>query len=118
VSVSQSGRTQSGRLTGTGYEVVQASREFQNVRRRFLRIAVPVTTMFLCWYFLYVIVAAFAPGFMRVKVIGEVNVGLCFGALQFVSTFAITMLYARWARRNVDPMVDKLVHRAQRGGRA
>ena len=73
---------------------------------------------FLSWYFLYVIVAAFAPGFMRIKVAGEINIGLCFGALQFVSTFTITALYARWARRNIDPLSDRLRHRVARGRRA
>jgi uncharacterized membrane protein (DUF485 family) len=110
--------TQSGREDGAGYEFVQASREFQNLRRRFRRFAVPVTALFLGWYFLYVIVAAFAPGFMRIKLAGDVNVGLCFGALQFASTFGITTAYARWARRNIDPTSDRLRQRAGRGGRA
>jgi len=72
---------------------------------------------FLTWYFLYVISAAFAPGFMRIKVAGEINIGLCFGLLQFVSTFAITMLYGRWARRNIDPVSDRLRQRVARGRR-
>lgn len=110
--------TQSGRDEGTGYELVQATREFQNLRRRFRRFVIPVTAGFLGWYFLYVIVAAFAPGFMRIKVVGAVNIGLCFGALQFVSTFGITMLYARWARRNIDPTSDRLRQRVARGRRA
>lgn len=106
--------TQSGRDSGPDYEFVQASRDFQSLRRRFRRFAVPVTVLFLGWYFLYVIVAAFAPGFMRTPVFGEVNVGLCFGALQFVSTFTITVLYARWARRNIDPISERLRQRVAR----
>ncbi|HUC56767.1 MAG TPA: DUF485 domain-containing protein [Streptosporangiaceae bacterium] len=101
----------------SGYEIVQASREFQNLRRRFRRFAVPAMVFFLTWYFLYVISAAFAPGFMRIKVAGEINIGLCFGLLQFVSTFAITMLYGRWARRNIDPVSDRLRQRVARGRR-
>jgi uncharacterized membrane protein (DUF485 family) len=107
--------TQPGRDGGAGYELVRASREFQTLRRRFFRIAVPATALFLGWYFLFVIVAAFAPGFMRIKVVGEINIGLCFGALQFVSTFAITIVYSRWARRNIDPTSDRLRRRAERG---
>jgi uncharacterized membrane protein (DUF485 family) len=109
--------THSGRESGSGYEVVQASREFRTLRRRFARFAVPATVFFLGWYFLFVIVAAFAPGFMRIKVVGEINIGLCFGLLQFVSTFTITMLYARWARRNIDPVAERLRQRAERGRR-
>ena len=107
--------TRSGRETGSGYELVQASRDFQTLRRRLLRFIVPVTALFLGWYFLFVIVAAFAPGFMRIKVAGDVNIGLCFGLAQFISTFAITMLYARWARRNIDPVSERLRQRIARG---
>ena len=69
MSVTQSGR---GPVIGTtsGYELVQGSREFLTLRRRLGYFVVPVTVMFLGWYFLYVILAAFAPGFMRVSVFG------------------------------------------------
>lgn len=110
--------TQSGRSSVSGYEVVQASREFRTLQRRFGSFAVPVTILFLSWYFLFVIIAAFAPGFMEIKVFGEVNVGLCFGFLQFASTFVITIAYVRWARRKLDPVADRVRHRLERGRRA
>ncbi len=88
----------------SGYEVVQASREFRTLRRRFGSVVVPATFLFLGWYFLYVIVAAFAPGFMRISVFGAVNVGICFGLLEFASTFVIAFSYSRWAGRHLDPL--------------
>src|SRR3954470_19718748 len=93
---------------GTGYEEVQASEEFQDLRRRFRRFVFPLTDLFLLWYFLYVGLAAYAPDFMSHKVVGNINVGLIFGLLQFVSTFTITMVYARWADREFDPTADRL----------
>ena len=48
---------------------------------------------------------------MRIKVEGEVNVGLCFGLLQFVSTFVITVVYRRWAQRRFDPQSERLRQR-------
>jgi len=72
--------------------------------------------LFIVWYFLFVIIAVFAPGFMRVSVFGDVNVGLCFGVLQFASTFAIAASYRRWARHRLDPLADRLRHRLE-GGR-
>jgi uncharacterized membrane protein (DUF485 family) len=71
--------------------------------------------MFLSWYFLFVIVAVFAPGFMRISVFGTINVGLCFGALQFASTFMIAVWYRRWAHRRLDPLSDKLRRRLEGG---
>ena len=73
------------------YLEVQQSEEFGDLRRRFRRFVFPMTALFLAWYFLYVILAAFAPAFMSTKVWGNINIGLVFGLLQFVSTFAITI---------------------------
>jgi uncharacterized membrane protein (DUF485 family) len=106
---------QPGRGSISGYEAVQISREFHTLRRRFSAFVVPVTALFLGWYALFVIVATFAPAFMRIRVFGDVNIGLCFGLLQFVSTFWITIAYTRWARRRLDPLSERLRERLEQG---
>jgi uncharacterized membrane protein (DUF485 family) len=93
---------------GSTYEEVQQSAEFTELKRRFRRFVFPMTALFLAWYFLYVLLAAYATDFMATKVVGNINVGLVFGLLLFVSTFAITMLYARWADREFDPTAEQL----------
>ena len=100
---------------GTSYEEVQASEEFAQLRSRFRKFVFPVTALFLVWYFTYVLLAAFAPGFMSTKVIGKINVGLIFGLLQFVSTFTITTVYARWADKQFDPTAERLREHWERG---
>ncbi len=45
---------------------------------------------------------------MAHKLVGNINVGLVFGLLQFVSTFTITIVYVRWADKNFDPVAEKL----------
>lgn len=90
------------------YLAVQQSAEFRDLRSRFRKFVFPLTGLFLAWYFLYVILAAFAPGFMSVRVWGNINIGLVFGLLQFASTFAITVAYVRWADRNFDPAAERL----------
>ncbi len=108
----------SRRASGSGgstYQEVQHSAEFADLRRRFRRFVFPLTALFLAWYFLYVLLSAYAPGFMSTKVFGKVNVGLIFGLLQFVSTFAITMIYARWADREFDPVADRLRDHIEQG---
>jgi uncharacterized membrane protein (DUF485 family) len=103
----------SGRVSA--YEVVHASREFQNLRRHYGDFVVPAIIMFIGWYFMYVLCAAFAPGFMQVKVLGEVNIGLCFGILQFVSTFLVTISFLRWGRRKFDGQSERLRMRLEEG---
>jgi uncharacterized membrane protein (DUF485 family) len=93
---------------GSTYEEVQQSAEFAQLKSRFRRFVFPMTALFLAWYFLYVLLAAYATDFMATEVIGDINVGIIFGLLQFVSTFTITMLYARWADREFDPVAEQL----------
>ena len=95
------------------WDAVQASPQFQDLRRRLRNFVFPVTGLFLAWYLLYVLLASYAPAFMSVKVLGNVNIGLIFGLLQIVSTFAITTWYVRWADRNFDPLSAEL--RAEMG---
>jgi uncharacterized membrane protein (DUF485 family) len=92
----------------TDYERVQNSAEFQALRRRFRRFVFPMTAFFLAWYFLYVLLADYAHDFMSTKVWGNITVGLLLGLGQFVTTFAITMIYAHWANTRQDAVADRL----------
>lgn len=102
--------------TGT-YIELQQTEEFGELRRRFRRFVFPMTALFLAWYFLYVLLAAYAPDFMSQKVYKEINVGLLFGFGQFISTFVITILYVRWADREFDPRAEALHDRLEEGQR-
>src|SRR4029450_5676959 len=75
------------------YRDVQLSPDFAELRRKFRRFAFPMAAVFLAWYFLYVLLAAYATDFMSTKVFGNINVALLFGLGQFLSTFIITMVY-------------------------
>lgn len=100
--------TTNERSTGTIYEQVQASDEFADLRSRLRRFVFPMSAAFLIWYLAYVLLASYAPGFMSIKVLGNINVGLIIGLLQFVTTFAITTLYVRYANKNLDPAAARL----------
>jgi len=97
------------------WEVVQASPEFVELRRRLRSFVFPMAGLFLVWYLLYVLLADYAHGFMATKVVGNINVGLIFGLLQFVSTFAITTLYVRHANKNLDPAAEKIRNELEGG---
>ncbi|MDV7356915.1 DUF485 domain-containing protein [Rhodococcus sp. NPDC019627] len=82
---------------------MQASPEFQELRRRLRRFVFPMTAFFLAWYAAYVLLATYASDFMATKVLGNINLGIILGLGQFVTTFAITALYVRFANRELDP---------------
>jgi uncharacterized membrane protein (DUF485 family) len=98
------------------YRDVQLSPDFAALRRKFRRFVFPMTAVFLAWYFLYVLLAAYATDFMSTKVFGNINVALLFGLGQFVSTFIITMVYARWADRELDPVAERLRKQIEEDG--
>lgn len=90
------------------YLALQSTPEFQELRRKFRGFVFPMTAFFLSWYFLYVLLSIFAPGFMGTRAFGNITIGLLLGLGQFVTTFAITIIYARWANREFDPLADRL----------
>jgi uncharacterized membrane protein (DUF485 family) len=98
------------------YLAVQASAEFTRLRRALRGFVFPMTAAFIIWYALYVVLSAYARGFMSTKVVGNINVALVFGLLQFVSTFLIAWLYARFASRKLDPAAEHVRAAMGQGG--
>ncbi|MBC9225373.1 DUF485 domain-containing protein [Aeromicrobium sp. 636] len=90
------------------YLRVLASPEFQELRHKYRSWVIPATLAGLAFYFVYVLMSTYAVDFMSRPVIGNVNVGLIFGLLQFVATFAVTMAYVRYADRELDPRSSKI----------
>lgn len=95
------------------YLAVQRSDEFAGLRRALRGFVFPMTVAFFLWYALYVILSAYARDFMGTKLVGNINVALVFGLLQFVSTFLIAWFYSRYADRKIDPVADRI--RAEMG---
>jgi uncharacterized membrane protein (DUF485 family) len=90
------------------YVTVQNSDEFAGLRRALRSFVFPMTAVFFLWYALYVLLSAYARGFMGIKLIGNINVALVLGLLQFVSTFVIAWYYAKYADKRLDPIADKI----------
>jgi uncharacterized membrane protein (DUF485 family) len=97
------------------YLAAQRSPEFVGLRKALRGFVFPMTIAFLAWYALYVVLSAYARGFMTTQVVGNINVALVFGLLQFASTFLIAWLYARYANRRLDPVAERLRATLQEG---
>lgn len=93
---------------GIDYVAVEESPRFQNLKKTQRSFIFPLAALFLIWYFVYVLLAAFAPEFMGQRVWGDITIGLLFGLGQFVSTFAITMAYVSFANRKLDPKAQEI----------
>ena len=102
-------RTTSGRASEQEvYERIASESDFADLRRRYRRFAFPATIAFMAWYILYIVCNNWARDFMGTKVVGNINVALIFGLLQFVSTFVIAFVYSRYSTKNLDPLSTKL----------
>lgn len=90
------------------HEQVQAGPEFRELRRRMRGFAFPMAAAFLLWYLAFVLLASYARELMAIPVLGAINLGLVIGLAQFVSTFALTAGYVRYAERRLDPLAARI----------
>ncbi|GIE87233.1 DUF485 domain-containing protein [Actinoplanes regularis] len=90
------------------YLEVQNSDEFGRLRRTLRNFIFPTTIAFILWYALYVLLSAYARDFMAIKLVGNINIALVLGLLQFVSTFVIAWYYSRFAAQKIDPLADDI----------
>lgn len=95
-------------LESDQWRMVWASEAFAGHRRAHRRFVFPMTAAFLLWYLLYVLLADYAHGFMAIRLIGVLNVGILMGLLQVISTLVITTIYLRYADRRLDPEAARL----------
>ena len=90
------------------YDRLHESSDFIELRKRYRGFVIPATVAFLSWYLLYVVMSNWATGFMDTKVVGNINVALVFGLLQFVTTFLLAWVYSRFSTAKLDPLATKL----------
>lgn len=114
-----SGGHQKARISQAAFQEVQASDEFEELRRTFRGFAFPMTAAFLVWYFAYVLASVYAKDFMSQPFLGmeNFNLGHFLGLMQFLTTFLITWLYLRHATTKVDPIATRIRERLEGAAR-
>ncbi|HEV2797268.1 MAG TPA: DUF485 domain-containing protein [Nocardioides sp.] len=98
------------------YDRLHATPEFAELRHRYRSFVIPATVAFLAWYLLYVILSNWATDFMSTEVVGNINVALVFGLLQFVTTFGLAYYYSRYSTSKLDPLARQLDADYRNGG--
>lgn len=85
------------------FQACLTSPEFQELRSKQRGFTFPLTILGLLWFLAYVLVAMYAPSFMAKEVLGLTNVGIIWGLGQFITTFAITWVYIKYADKELEP---------------
>jgi len=102
-------------LAEVDYGAVQASPEFQRLRRTHRSFVFPVLGACLAWYLAYVLLASYAHDFMSTRVFGSVNIAMILGMAQVVTTFAVTTWYVHYANKRLDPLAEEIREEIETG---
>lgn len=90
------------------WEAVERSPEFRELVKRRRAFVLPATIFFLTWYFGFIILAGYAPGFMGEEFLADgLTVGYMLALSQFVMTWVLGWLYLRRADREFDPLAAR-----------
>ncbi|KGM19215.1 hypothetical protein MA47_01960 [Corynebacterium auriscanis] len=81
----------------------QQSAEFQELRTKQRGFTFPLAIAGIAWFVVYVLLAMYAPSFMSIRVLGNINIAILMGVAQFVTTFAITWAYVKYADKHLEP---------------
>jgi uncharacterized membrane protein (DUF485 family) len=107
------GAPEQQRPTGPDYRAIQSDPGFRALRRRHRSFVFPLAALFMLWYLTFVLLAAYAHGFMSRPVLGAINVGMLMGVAQFVSTLVVMAVYCRYATKRLDPAAAEVRDRVE-----
>ena len=100
---------------GIHWEGLEQTEEFRQLVKARFRFVLPATIFFLVYYFLLPLGNGLAPGLMKTKVFGEVNIAYLFALSEFVMAWVLAFLYIRKANNVFDALAAKVRARATGG---
>jgi uncharacterized membrane protein (DUF485 family) len=100
------------------WEAAERSPEFRELIKRRRAWVIPATIFFLAWFFGFILLTAYAPGFLGESVYEGLTVGYCLALTQFIMTWGLTAWYLRRSDRVFDPLAKKAAERAVEAGGA
>lgn len=102
-------------LEGIDFIAVQNSAEYRELRSAHVNFAFPMVIMFVGYYFVFVLLATYAPAFMGSRIgASYIPWGVPLGLVAFASTWYVTWAYVRHANKNLDPRSTALRERLEK----
>jgi uncharacterized membrane protein (DUF485 family) len=102
----------SARHPEVDWEAAERSPEFQELVTKRRSFVIPVLGFVFIWYFGFIALAGYAPGFMGESIYEGFTVGYAIALSQFVMTWVLGWLYLRKADRDFDPLAKRAAERA------
>jgi uncharacterized membrane protein (DUF485 family) len=82
--------------------------ELEQLAAKRLRVALGLTAAMLVVYFGFILLIAYAPGFLGREITDGLTVGIALGVVVILSTWVLTWTYVRWANRVYEPAIRDL----------
>jgi uncharacterized membrane protein (DUF485 family) len=102
------------REAATDWEAIEGSPEFQELVRARRSFLIPATIVFLVVGIGYLLLAAYAPGFMGHQVFGGIPVSFLAALSQVLLTWVLTWAYLRRADSAFEPLEQRAAESATR----
>jgi uncharacterized membrane protein (DUF485 family) len=88
--------------------VVDDDAALEEIAARRLRVAGILTAVMLAVYFGFILLIAFAKGFLSREITAGLTVGIALGVVVILATWVVTWVYVRWANRVYEPALAEL----------
>ena len=102
-------------ITQSQWDRIAESRAFKDLLATKKSFIVPAFIFFVVYYFALPILVGYAPNFMKIKVIGNVNIAYLFALSQFFVAWIIAALYVK-AANNFDRLANDILAKEYKGG--
>ena len=100
-------------ISASEFERIAATAEFKNLVARKKRFILPTFVFFFVFYFALLFLVGHAPAWMKIRVVGSVNVAYLFGLSQFVVSWIIAYRYTKVTSR-FDVLAKQILSNTQR----
>ncbi len=90
------------------WAAINADPRFQQLHRKKRGFLTLLMLFSISYYFLLPAGAAWFPELYRIKIAGEINVGILFALSEFAVAWAVAALYTRRANREFDRLAEEI----------
>src|SRR5499427_9642704 len=100
----------------TQWDRIAATQQFKDLMATKKVFIVPAFVFFIVYYFALPILVGYAPAFMSIKVIGNVNLAYLFALSQFFMAWTVAWLYVK-AAGDFDKLAKDIIEKAENNSR-
>ena len=113
MSVEAGGRQGNGRESADGHQreleaAAAHEEELDALARERFKFGGMLSLVMMAVYFTFILLVAFEKTFLDELVTDGLSVGIVLGVLVILSTWALTLIYVRWANRVYEPRVREM----------